>query len=334
MNILLVAGFSSDDYLSAIYREDDGRSDFLISLINLFASLGTIHSSLRSVRRSQIDLEIHIDCQIPRTSAKRILFYFEDINVRPNNFFARYASYSKVFSIFECPIKGKKVTYLPYPHEMEFNARSPSFSERTITASMFATNRNVIFNCSNSLYNQRQHVINQFEIVANLDFRLFGRDWDRPFVKCGIFPRLVHEFRARLPSKYVWFGQSRVIKNWHGFADKKNEILKMSKFNFCFENIYGLDGYISEKLLDSLSAGSVPIYYPSFPIAEETLPAALYYDYRDFESFEALTSFITNFDENAYQKWRRHVDAWLPKLKRRHSIQTFIDRIKDEIADI
>ena len=36
MNILIVSGFSGNNYLSFIRRDDDGRSDFLIALCDYY----------------------------------------------------------------------------------------------------------------------------------------------------------------------------------------------------------------------------------------------------------------------------------------------------------
>lgn len=334
MNILIVSGLSSENYLSSIRREDDGRSDFLISLINYFSSLGNIHTSFKSCSRGDIDLEVHFECQIPRTSAKKILFYLEDVNVRPNNYLVSYIHYVKIFSIFNLTIRGNQVEHLSYPHELEIDKEIPSFFERSITASMLATNRNVIFDCSKSLYNQRQEVIQWFDSTDNFDFRLFGRDWDKSFVKCGVISRIKLELSERLASRSTVLSSSRKLKNWQGLASTKKEILTNSKFNFCFENIYGLDGYISEKLLDSLIYGSVPIYYPSYDIDEKFLPSGLYYDYRNFENFESLIDFMNNFDDEAYNNWCSLVQSFLPKLKKRHSIATFINKISAELEGV
>ena len=118
MNILIVSGISGKNYLSFIRREDDGRSDFLISLFDYFASIGVVNTSLQDCSRGDIDLEIHIDCQIPRTSAKKLLFYFEDVNVRPNNYLVSYINYDKIFSIINLTIRGNRATYLSYPHKL------------------------------------------------------------------------------------------------------------------------------------------------------------------------------------------------------------------------
>ena len=37
--------------------------------------------------------------------------------------------------------------------------------------------------------------------------------------------------------------------------------LQTAKFSFCYENAEGPDGYITEKILDCLIAGVVPIYW-------------------------------------------------------------------------
>ena len=333
MNILIVSGLG-EKYLSRIRREDDGRSDFLLHLFDYLSSIGVVNTSFKNCSRNDVDIEIHIDCQIPRTAAKKVLFYFEDTNVRPKNYLASYINYDKIFSIFNLNITGNQTTYLAYPHDLKIGEDIPSFSERSITASMLATNRNVIFNCSKSLYNQRQEVIQQFELTDNFDFRLFGKYWDKSFVKCGVMSRVQFELSKRLSFGSTVFTPSKKLKNWYGHASKKSEVLKTSKFNFCFENIYGLDGYISEKLLDSINFGSVPIYYPSYEIEKKFFPSELYYDYRDFENFESLIDFMENFDEGAYNNWRSLAQDFLPNLKKRHSIENFINRIDVELNNI
>ena len=81
--------------------------------------------------------------------------------------------------------------------------------------------------------------------------------------------------------------------DWHA---SKIEFLKQYKFTFAFENT-NTDGYMTEKLLDPLIAGSVPIYWGSEgnidPFNKDCLICA-----SDFSSTEALIERIIEVDTN------------------------------------
>ena len=54
-----------------------------------------------------------------------------------------------------------------------------------------------------------------------------------------------------------------MLANYKGLAKNKVELLRETEFNFCFENIDGYHGYVSEKIWDALAAGCIPVYWPS-----------------------------------------------------------------------
>ena len=47
------------------------------------------------------------------------------------------------------------------------------------------------------------------------------------------------------------------------YGDRKEEYLRQYRFNLCPENSLG-EGYITEKLFDSISAGCIPIYWGKY----------------------------------------------------------------------
>ena len=85
----------------------------------------------------------------------------------------------------------------------------------------------------------------------------------------------------------------RTSNNWHG---SKIDFLSKYKFTMAFENS-DRDGYMTEKLLDPLLAGSVPIYWGSegnvAPFEKDCMICA--YDYPDMES---LLERIREVDQN------------------------------------
>ena len=47
---------------------------------------------------------------------------------------------------------------------------------------------------------------------------------------------------------------------YQGKCDKKAETYHKYKFAICFENMKNIKGYVTEKILDCLTAGIVPVY--------------------------------------------------------------------------
>ncbi len=86
---------------------------------------------------------------------------------------------------------------------------------------------------------------------------------------------------------------SRTSRDWH---TSKIDFLKQYKFTLAFENS-SADGYMTEKLLDPLIAGSVPIYWGSegniAPFNKECMICA-----SDYPTMEALLERIIEVDTN------------------------------------
>jgi hypothetical protein len=83
-------------------------------------------------------------------------------------------------------------------------------------------------------------------------------------------------------------------------ADKKVEIMRNYKFYLCYENTYGINGLISEKIFDCFAAGCIPIYLGA-PDIKNYIPADCFIDREDFSSYAELHRHLTtmNFAEYA-----------------------------------
>ena len=62
-----------------------------------------------------------------------------------------------------------------------------------------------------------------------------------------------------------------VLNNVDGKVTNKIEFLSSYKFSIAMENSEG-DGYISEKILESLISGTIPIYYGDYMVDEYINP--------------------------------------------------------------
>ena len=65
----------------------------------------------------------------------------------------------------------------------------------------------------------------------------------------------------------------KVLNNIGKKVENKIEFLSNYKFSISMENSNG-DGYVSEKIVESLIAGTIPIYYGDYMIDEYINPKA------------------------------------------------------------
>ena len=80
-------------------------------------------------------------------------------------------------------------------------------------------------------------------------------------------------------------------------------IYKNYKFVIAFENSSSL-GYVSEKILLPLSAGSIPIYWGA-PDVKDYINPECFINVNDFDSFEDCIEYVKKVDndDELYQKY-------------------------------
>ncbi len=160
------------------------------------------------------------------------------------------------------------------------------------------------------LYVDRLEAIQYFSKAK--DFDLYGRGWDHPVL-------------------YTKGKYAEAIKaSYRGEVEDKLPVLQKYKFSICFENcIFG--GWITEKIIDSLYAGCVPVYWGA-PDITEYIPADTFIDFRKFKNFEELDAYLRNMDEVTYNRYidainrfivSEKADAWSEKQYAKDMIAIF-----------
>ena len=140
-------------------------------------------------------------------------------------------------------------------------------------------NSNLKFNdFEKELYSMRREAVKFFEEKPEGTFDLFGKGWEG-------------------------------FKNAKGRVPDKQEALKGYKFNFCFENA-AIPGYITEKIFDSFAVGAIPIYLGA-PNIEDYIPKECFIDYRQFNDFEEMLTFIKKMTKKEYESYISHIKAYL-----------------------
>jgi hypothetical protein len=131
------------------------------------------------------------------------------------------------------------------------------------------------------LYTQRLTAIRWFEANHPEDFDLWGNHWSR-----DVFP----SYQGRSEDKY------KTYANY--------------KFAICFENAYGYNGYITEKILDCLVSGIVPVYWGA-PNISSWIPSDCYVDIRNFGSYPELYSFLRGIQKDRYAMYLDAIRGFL-----------------------
>jgi hypothetical protein len=90
--------------------------------------------------------------------------------------------------------------------------------------------------------------------------------------------------------------------------------------------------YMSEKLLEAIAAGSIPVYVGP-PVTEFGIPAELVVQVNpDLQSVNEGVSRALKLD---YESWAKSCEMWLsPETKGSWSLQRFWNCVHDELIDL
>ncbi len=135
------------------------------------------------------------------------------------------------------------------------------------------------------LYKERRKSINYFDSHIPNDFDLFGLKWNQPVTRIQrMFPWTVKKY-----------------KTYGGMIKDKIPVMSQYKFALCYENRKEINGYITEKIFDCFTAGTVPIYWGASNI-EEYVDPSTFIDRRKFKSNASLALYIKEMREKDYNE--------------------------------
>ena len=293
--------------------------------LNLF-----LQNLIKDIEKNNFDseIEIHFNSQFSFSGAKKYLIILEHPYIRPQNLFIFPKRYKQVFGWDLNLKKLTNFTYVKYPH---FWNTAKKGTKREIRYSMVCSNRNILLgNPDFSLYNKRQEIIDFCEKNPSINFHLYGTNWDSINCKAG----LIYKF-LELADKLGFWSLKRKLKlnNYKGQIKNKFNLLCNSKFNICFENISNYPGYISEKIWDSIAAGSIPVYWPSWKIPNDYIPNEYFIDASKFSDPKNLFNFLESIPEEEINQWSNMLIDFSKTKKEELSIEkyskTIIEKIKN-----
>ncbi|MEK7069952.1 MAG: glycosyltransferase family 10 [Patescibacteria group bacterium] len=244
-------------------------------------------------KKTERKRELYQDCLDSRLKNKMALFLWEGKSVKPHNYTKQlHDKFSIIFTWNDDLVDNKKFFkfHLPCPAGKKPVNRI-SFNEKKFLVNISA---NKLSRFPNELYSTRRKSIKFFENRLGDQFDLFGPRWNRSINrKEKFFPFLMPKF-----------------KSYKGISPDKIETFSHYKFALCYENAYGLNGYITEKIFDCFNAGIVPIYWGAENIADY-VDKNTFIDRRKFKSDKELFDFLNKIDENEYNKYLSAIEKYL-----------------------
>ncbi|MBF9024361.1 hypothetical protein HKCCD6035_02250 [Rhodobacterales bacterium HKCCD6035] len=191
------------------------------------------------------------------------------------------------------------------------------------TFSMIAANKNFKNPVKyKDLYKERARIIQYFETSNTEEFKLYGSAWNIR-QELLAFPKLQKIVRKlKIPGN---------LKSYGGICVSKNDVIRSSTFNICFENcVY--PGYLSEKVFDAILGGSIPIYWGHDGIPKSLKTAVI--DASQFQSQKNLVQHCRSLDIEERLEIIRNGMNFLQSDGPKYSHQIYADQITRHIEKL
>ena len=272
----------------------------------------------------RIDVEIHVNAGKRRTSAPySIGLFMETPEIAPLNNATSCKLYDKVVSFNPTlqAVENHVLAELPcwdandLQHAVEDNRDCTAN-----TFSMIAANKNFKNPVKyRDLYKERAKIIQYFETSTTEEFKLYGSAWDIRY-ELLTFPKL-----QKIARKLKILGN---LKSYGGICVSKNDVIRSSTFNICFENcVY--PGYLSEKVFDAILGGSIPIYWGHHEIPQSLKTAVI--DASHFETAKDLIGYCCNLEIEKRFRILEYGKVFLATEGLHYSHQRYAEEIKSII---
>jgi hypothetical protein len=268
---------------------------------NLFVSTGSTRRFARIARRGDVTMSAFFVLECPAVAGQM---------------FAKLPAASRVFRrmfafndgtalapFLSEPLRFEPIRF-PYPFEgvddVAWSRRERSFLV------MINANKSLPAGAE-ELYSERLRAIEFFGRTGELD--LYGVGWDGPAYRVGRgtwipgtlrrFGRQAEHWLSRLHPDPLLVAARRV---WRGSASSKLDVLSRYRFSICIEN-QELEGWVTEKVLDCLRAGCVPVYRGA-PDIETWIPRECFVDLRAFGGYDELREYLHSLSDRDVQAYR------------------------------
>lgn len=164
------------------------------------------------------------------------------------------------------------------PYFFETNFGQIPFSDRKLLTSISGNKKSPH---PDELYSERERAIIFFENNYPDDFDFYGTGWSAEGHPC-----------------------------YRGRVDNKAETYHKYRFAICYENMKNIKGYVTEKILDCLTSGIVPIYAGATDI-RKYVPEDCFIDFFSFSDYQELALYLKQMDEETYNGYLEAAQSFL-----------------------
>lgn len=241
---------------------------------------------------------------------KRELILWEPEVVMPDQYKKNvWNMYGKVVCFREDLEKKYNIAKINWPQGQSVRKSVPGFKERKL---LTLINANKFSYIKGELYSLRRKVIRFFEEKAGDDFHLYGKDWNKnPFLNpktLAYYGLMAIKNKGLIFFCYDFLASFFIFwPSYKGEVKDKYLVLDAYKFTICFENEAT---YITEKIFDSLSSGSIPIYKGPLEI-KSIVPQDCYINYDEFNSLDELYKFLNSMSEEEFTRRQNKIIEYM-----------------------
>ncbi|BET24733.1 glycosyl transferase family 10 (putative fucosyltransferase) [Limnobacter thiooxidans] len=249
---------------------------------------------------------VALQARIAKLSVPKYLFIFECPLIRPDDWeSSQHAIFDRVFTYDRTRWRGGKYLNYAMPYSMR---RTIVQSPKTRFMCLVASNKVILRQRSG--YDDRRDLIEYFRKTKMQGFDLYGRGWEF-YVSAS---RLLNRLFARFGSKAPWLRRfCTALPFYQGALVNKLQTISQYKFIYCNEN-FSHPGYLTEKILDAMWAGSVPVYSGP-PDIDDFIPQNCYVAAHDFPSVRALVDHLSTMSSAQYMDYLTNIQRFLESEK-------------------
>jgi len=278
------------------------------------------------IKESDSDIVFYLDYRSDFIDSRcfKVLIAMESNAVIAKTFDKSYTDkFDLVFTFLDKIVDNKRIFKINYSFSLE-NEVGISFPDKTKFLCNFSSNK--FSNHKNELYSKRIEAIEYYENIEDTIFDFYGFGWDKSYSFPHVYNLIKWFHRYKLTRGLVKvinlipLKLNPLLKTYNcykGSVEDKYAVLKNYKFSICYENVFGVKGYITEKIFDCFKNGVVPIYLGPDNI-EEIIPKEAFIDRRNFTSEEEVLNHLINIDQTKYEKYLRAANSFLSSNKANH----------------
>lgn len=274
-----------------------------IFLRDIFLSHGIVLNTSDINNKRKVEFEIFFEGQsISNNSTKKFLIAMENpIHNRLNRDLKYLSKFDAVFSWDKTYLSClDNFHFIHIPNEMKV-LRDAFTNKRENFLCLINANKNFKSHVDGNLYYERYKLIRWLEKNFLEDFDLFGIGWGKPYTGIGFIAKQ----KRNLQSYYSSITGKNNFPSWRGEVNDKS-VYANYNFAICYENVSTLSFYITEKILDAMMYGCIPIYWGA-PNILDVIPKECFIDRRDFSTTDQLLKFLKEMSEEQIKSYRREI---------------------------